>query len=151
MTIAVEKSLPQDRIPSELGRIYEEFEFAVDTLRKLCLVRNDAKRLDSLVTILFLSIHDLRKAATDLNEFTESFERVLKSERMEILYPFEKIKTASHEFGLGFFEGYFDWNQVSYDPYQQLGLVEKMLEDVDVAESYVKKVLDKSKIAAEKK
>jgi len=127
------------------SRIYDEFEFAVDTLRKLCLTRSDAKRLDSLITILLHSIGDLGKAAADLLEFTESFERVLKSEKMEILYPFENIKTASHEFGLGFFEGYFDWNQVSYDPYQQLGLVEKMLDDLDVAKAYVKKVIEELK------
>jgi hypothetical protein len=127
------------------SRIYDEFEFAVDTLRKLCFARSDTKRLDSLITILLLSISDVRKAAADLLEFIESFERVLKSEKMEILYPFEKIKTASHEFGVGFFDGYFDWNQVSYDPYQQLGLVEKMLEDVDVAKTYVKKVIEELK------
>jgi len=34
---------------------------------------------------------------------------------------------------------------VSHDPYQQLGLVEKMLEDIDVAKTYVKKVIEELK------
>lgn len=139
------KPSPQSGIPSGLDRLNEEFRFAVDTLRKLCIARGDTKRLDTLITILLLAFENLEKAAANLLDFAESFERVLKSERMEILYPFENIKTATHEFGSEFLEGYFDWNKVSYDPYQQLGLVEKMLDDVDIVKEYIRKVLEELK------
>ena len=122
-------------------RISDEFGFAVDTLRKLCLARGDTKRLDALITILVLAFEDFGKAAGNLLEFADSFERVLKSEKMEILYPFENVKIANHEFGAEFLEGYFDWNKVSYDPYEQLALAEKMLDDVDVARDYIQKVI----------
>lgn len=128
-----------------LSRIDDEFRFAVDTLRKLCFARGDTKRLDTLITILLLAFEDMEKAAANLLEFVESFERVLKSEKMEILYPFEKIKAASHEFGVSFLEGYFDWSQVSRDLYETLAIVEKMLEDIDVAKSYVQKLVEELK------
>lgn len=133
-------------------RTGEEFKFAVDTLRKLCFARGDTKRLDALITILLLAFsertpsgEDLEKAAANLLDFADSFERVLKSERMEILYPFENIKIATHDFGAEFLEGYFDWNKVSYDPYEQLALAEKMLMDVEVAKEYIRKVIEELK------
>lgn len=132
---------PQSGIPSGLNRINDEFRFAVDTLRKLCFARGDTKRLDLLITILLLAFEGIEKAAGNLLEFVDSFERVLKSEKMEILYPFESVKIANHEFGAEFLEGYFDWNKVSYDPYEQLALAEKMLNDVGVAKTYVQKVV----------
>ncbi len=129
------------QIENPVHRISDEFGFAVDTLRKLCFVRGDTKRLDALITILVLAFEDFGKAAGNLLEFAESFERVLKSEKMEILYPFENVKIANHEFGAEFLEGYFDWNKVSYDPYEQLALAEKMLDDVEVAREYIIKAL----------
>ena len=115
----------------------EEFRYAVDTLRKLCFQRADTKRLGALIKVLILSFEDLAKAASDLLDCADSFERVVKSERMEILYPFENVKIASHEFGSKFLEGYFDWNEVSYDPYRQLALAEKMLDGIEVAKDYI--------------
>lgn len=123
------------------GRMSEEFRFAVDTLRKPCFSRGDTKRLDKLITILLLASENLENASASLLAFIDTFERVLKSERMEILYPFENVKIANHEFGSQFLEGYFDWNKVSYDPYQQLALVEKMLNDVEVGKGYVQDVI----------
>lgn len=130
---------------TRLSGIDDGFMFAVDTLRKLCFTRSDTKRLDEIITILLLWFEDKEKAAVKLLELTEAFERVFKSEKMEVLYPFENIKAASHEFGLAFFEGYFDWSKVSSDPYKTLAIVEKMLNDIDVARGYVQKLMEELK------
>lgn len=124
-----------------LKRARDELAFAVDTLRKVCTSRADTKRLDTLITLLLLSNEDLEKAIRDLIAFVDNLERVLKSEKMEILYPFENVKIANHDFGSKFLEGYFDWNKVSYDPYEQLAIADKMLDDVEVAKNYVQKAL----------
>jgi hypothetical protein len=135
----------KQEVRSKKQEISDEYLFAVDTLRRLCFARGDTKRLDALITILVLAFEDTGKAAANLLEFVDTFERVLKSERMEILYPFEKVKIANHEFGSTFLEGYFDWDTVSYDPYEQLALAEKMLEDIEVAKGYVRNVMRKLK------
>ena len=128
-----------------MKRARDEIAFAVDTLRKVCTSRADTKRLDTLITLLLLFIEDPEKAAHDLLDFVDNLERVLKSEKMEILYPFENVKIANHDFGSKFLEGYFDWNTVSYDPYEQLALADKMLDDVEVAKSYVQKLVQELK------
>ncbi len=123
------------------NRARDEFTFSVDTLRKTYIARADAKRLDALLTIILRWFENPEKAASALFDFTEDFERVLRSEKMEILYPFENVKIANHEFGSQFLEGYFDWNKVSYDPYEQLAIAEKMLDDVEIAKDYIRKSL----------
>ncbi len=128
-----------------MKRARDELTFAVDTLRKVCTSRADTKRLDTLITLLLVFVEDPERAARDLLEFVDNFERVLKSEKMEILYPFENVKIANHDFGSKFLEGYFDWNEVSYDPYEQLAIADKMLDDVEVAKSYVQKALHELK------
>ena len=128
-----------------IKRARDKLTFAVDTLRKVCTSRADTKRLDTLITLLLVFVEDPERAARDLLEFVDNFERVLKSEKMEILYPFENVKIANHEFGSKFLEGYFDWNKVSYDPYEQLAIADKMLDDVEVAKGYVQKALHELK------
>jgi hypothetical protein len=128
-----------------MKRARDELTFAVDTLRKVCTSRADTKRLDTLITLLLVFVEDPERAARDLLEFVDNFERVLKSEKMEILYPFENVKIANHDFGSKFLEGYFDWNEVSYDPYEQLAIADKMLDDVEVAKSSLQKALHELK------
>ena len=124
------------------GRVDDELRFSVGILKRICAARGDIKRLGELIDIAFtVFMEDRQKAAGQLLEFIETLERVIKSEQMEVLYPFEKIKEATHEFGVSFLEGYFDWNRVSLDPYEVLGLIEKMLEEAETAKSYAKKVL----------
>ena len=82
-----------------MKRARDELAFAVDTLRKVCTSRSDTKRLDTLITLLLILIEDPERAARDLQDFAGNLERVLKSEKMEILYPFENVKIANHEFG----------------------------------------------------
>ncbi len=128
-----------------MKRARDELAFAVDTLRKVCTSRTDTKRLDALLTLLLHFIEDPETAARDLLDFVDNLERVLKSEKMEILYPFENVKIANHDFGSKFLEGYFDWNKVSYDPYEQLALAEKMLDDVAVSKEYITKAFEELK------
>lgn len=129
-----------------LGRVDDELRFSVGVLKRICATRGDIKRLGELIDIAFTAfMEDRQKAAGQLLEFIETLERVIKSEQMEVLYPFEKIKEATHEFGVSFLEGYFNWNQVSNDPYQILGMIEKMLDEIDVAKGYVRKIIEELK------
>ena len=82
-----------------IKRARDKLTFAVDTLRKVCTSRADTNRLDTLITLLLILIEDPERAARDLQDFAGNLERVLKSEKMEILYPFENVKIANHEFG----------------------------------------------------
>jgi hypothetical protein len=118
----------------------DELRFSIETLKCVCTKRGDVKNLGELVDIA-LSVSNEQEAAARILRLCEKLERVIKTEEMEVLYPFEKIKQATHEFGASFLEGYFDWGKVSADPYEVLGMIEKMLNDVEVSRNYAKKFL----------
>jgi len=132
-------------------RVDDELRFSIDILKRICATRGDIKRLGELIDIAFTAfMEDRQKAAGQLLELVETLERVIKSEQMEVLYPFENIKEATHEFGVSFLEGYFDWRQVSGDPYEIIALIEKMLDEIETAKSYAKKAQSELRVLSKK-
>ncbi|MGB9772821.1 MAG: hypothetical protein ACP5JH_07200 [Bacteroidota bacterium] len=122
----------------------EEIKFAVGLLARICMERGDRKRLSAVFALLPVdSLERKIEAVGKLLELTESLVRVLRSEQMEVLYPFENLKIASRTFGMLFLEGYFDWHAVSDDPYEILGRIETMLEKLGSARASLMKASER--------